>query len=83
MKALISQNEQVQYFDGGSGYRVADVHADGFEVAEPLFWVDCSEDVVADLFYFDPLDSLIKPVPVPEAPVAPVEVPNTEGRADV
>jgi hypothetical protein len=77
MKALISSVEQVQYFDGSAGYRVADVHETGFEVAEPLFWIDCEEGVVADQFYYDPSTQEILPVPL-----API-ITNTEGRADV
>lgn len=64
MKALISSEEAVFNFDGTNGYRVADVHETGFEVAAALFWVDCADDVVADQFYYDPVDSTIKVVPV-------------------
>ena len=61
MKALISPNEPRE-----TGYRVADTHANGFDVAEPLFWVDCADDVVADQFWYDPADHTIKPIPQPE-----------------
>ena len=64
MKALISSQEAVTNFDGTTGYRVAQINETGFEVAEPLFWVDCADDVVADQFYYDPQDSTIKAVPV-------------------
>lgn len=60
-KALISPNELVE-----SGYRVAEVIDVAFEVAEPLFWVDCADNVVADQFYFT--DGSIKAIPAP-APV--------------
>jgi hypothetical protein len=62
MKALISSIEPVQ-----SGYRVAQVEQDAnvFPVAEGLFWVSCADDVVADQFWYDPADELIKPIPVP------------------
>ena len=67
-KALISTVEPRE-----SGYRVAQVEdaANTFEVAPSLFWVDCAEDVVADQFWYDPSDELIKanPVVVVEAPV--------------
>ena len=68
MKALISPQEVVSYFDGTNGYRVADTSQTGFEVASPLFWVDCSGDVVADQFYYDPVSNDIKAVPVPPPP---------------
>ena len=60
MKALISTDEPRQ-----SGYRVAEVVDDNleFEVAQPLFWVDCADDVKADQFWFDPTDNTIKPIP--------------------
>jgi len=65
MKALISTTEPVE-----TGFRVAQVEpdADIFPVASTLFWVDCADDVVADQFWFDPVDQAIKPVPVPEQP---------------
>lgn len=65
-KALISIQEQLH-----TGYRVADVHPAGFEVAEPLFWVDCADDVVADQFYYDSTDKTIKAVPIPELVIKP------------
>jgi hypothetical protein len=64
MKALISSQEVVTNFDGTTGYRVAEVQETGFEVAEPLFWIDCADDVVADWFYYDTSDNTIKAVPV-------------------
>ena len=61
MKALISPNESCV-----TGYRVADTHPIGFDVAQPLFWVDCADDVVADQFWYDPADQTIKAMPQPE-----------------
>lgn len=60
-KALISTVEPRE-----SGYRVAQVEdvANTFEVANSLFWVDCADDVVADQFWYDPTDQLIKANPV-------------------
>jgi len=66
-KALISTIETRE-----SGYRVAQVEdaANIFGVADALFWVDCADDVVADQFWYDPSDQLIKanPVVVVETP---------------
>jgi len=42
--------------------RVAEVEDNSFEVAPPLFWVDCADDVVADQFYYDTQALLIIPV---------------------
>ena len=57
-EALISPNEPRE-----SGYRVAEVVDQGqtFEVGSPLFWTECADDVVADQFWYDPTDHLIKP----------------------
>lgn len=57
MKALISSIESVE-----TGFRVAQVEQDSntFPVAEGMFWVDCSDEIVADQFWYDPLDKTIK-----------------------
>ena len=65
-KALVSPNESpVKYISGWtesaqpifSNYpnscRVAEICDAEFEVAPPLFWADCADDVVADQFYYD------------------------------
>lgn len=71
MYALISPNELVySYDDTLLGSRVAEVKSYTFEVAQPLCWVECADDVVADQFYY--ADGQILPVPQPPAP--PVEV---------
>jgi hypothetical protein len=74
-KALIAPNEPVNFFDGKTGYRVAQTEPaeNIFAVAEPLYWLDCNDEVVADQFYYDPTDATIKAVPVPPPPApAPV-----------
>ena len=62
-EALISPQEPRE-----TGYRVAQVEQQEFEVAPPLFWVTCADDVVADQFWYDPADQTIKPIPQPEPP---------------
>jgi hypothetical protein len=66
-QALISPNEPRE-----SGYRVAQVELETFEVGSPLFWTPCDDNVVADQFWYDPADKLIKanPVVVEAAPAA-------------
>jgi hypothetical protein len=76
-KALISPNESpIQYTSGWgdkppykevySNYpnscRVAEVCDTEFEVAQPLFWVDCADDVLADQFYYDTAAQTINPI---------------------
>lgn len=60
MKALISILEQRE-----TGYRVAEVVADSdvFDVAPDLFWVDCSNQIVRDEYWYDPADETIKAIP--------------------
>ena len=60
-KALISTVEPRE-----SGYRVAQVEdaANVFEVSSSLMWVDCADNVVADQFWYDPIDQLIKANPI-------------------
>jgi hypothetical protein len=62
MKALICPNEPVP-----NGYRIAQVEPDDkiFGVAEPMYWMNCADEVVADFWYFDPSDRTIKEVPRP------------------
>jgi hypothetical protein len=62
-KALICPNEPVQ-----NGYRIAQVEPTEniFGVADPLYWIDCADEVIADQWYYDTLDQIIKLIPVPE-----------------
>lgn len=60
MKALISPIECTY-----NGYRVAEVSQESFEVASPLFWIDCTDNILPDQFWFDPQDNTIKEVPKP------------------
>jgi hypothetical protein len=58
MKALISPLEPRE-----TGYRVAWTNSVEVEHAAPYFWVDCSDDVIQDRFWYDPVDQTIKPNP--------------------
>jgi hypothetical protein len=64
-QALISTIEPRE-----SGYRVSQVVAEGetFSVSLELFWTLCADDVVADQFWYDPSDQIIKPMPIPDSP---------------
>lgn len=64
MKALISPNEIITNTDGTTGYRVAEVQENGFEVTEPLFWVDCLDEIIADVYYYDTSSNSITLKPV-------------------
>jgi hypothetical protein len=74
-KALISLNESpIQYISSWAGKnqpvysdypnscRVAEICDTEFEIAPPLFWVDCADDVVADEWYYDTATNEILPI---------------------
>jgi hypothetical protein len=74
-KALISPNESVIHYDGSTvlGHRIAEVHDTGFDVAVPLHWIDCADDLVVSTHYYDAADSTIKSIPVKPAEVLAAE----------
>lgn len=61
-KALICPNES-SYL----GYRIAQVEPaeNIFSVAEPLYWLDCEDNVIADQWYFDTNENAIKEILIP------------------
>lgn len=74
--ALISPNETVFKYDGTElGARVAQVELSEnmFAVADPLFWIECDDAVVADQWYWDG-PSLIEVPAAPAYQTAPIEV---------
>jgi hypothetical protein len=79
MKALISPNESftwtwISSWDGDipvyseifGCQRVAEVEPQEFEVAPPLFWIDCPEDCKADTWYYKDGSVYIKPEDQPK-----------------
>jgi len=70
MKALISPNEVRYDYLGNAGIRVADVSVNGFEVAPPLYWIDCPDNCVPDLWwiYQNNLEEIPQPPIEPELP---------------
>jgi hypothetical protein len=73
-KCLISPLEPCE-----SGYRVAEVAESSFEVALPLFWVDCNDDIVADLYWYNPEDKSITLVPLPKQEPVVIIQPISKG----
>jgi hypothetical protein len=57
-KALISPLEARE-----TGYRIADVEQEEFEVASPMFWKECPDDVTQDTHWYDPSDETFKELP--------------------
>ena len=80
--ALISPNEPRE-----TGYRVAEISDTTFEVASPLFWVECVDDIVADAYWYDPINESFEVMPEPQIEVAPITAdpnqPNTTGSQDL
>lgn len=66
MKALISPNEKRTDYQGNVGERVAQVEAQTFEVAAPLFWTDCPDDCVADVWWY--YNGVCEIIPAPPEP---------------
>jgi len=52
--ALICPNEIVLNRNGSQGYRVAQVENWMLPVAQPYYWLECTEEIIADVYYFDP-----------------------------
>jgi hypothetical protein len=76
-QALISPEEQVYSYDGSLlGERVAQTTTTPFEVAPPLFWMACNDDVVADQWYYDTATFEINKIPL--KPVPPPKNETTE-----
>jgi hypothetical protein len=71
MKALIATNEPRE-----TGYRVAQVEPqETFHADMPLFWIDCSDEIVADRYWFNPENNQF--VKFSEPPL-PEEIPVTK-----
>lgn len=51
------------FSDLSNACRIAQVEDATFDVAPPLYWVECADNVNAYEFYFDTQDELIKPIP--------------------
>lgn len=73
MKALIAPNEA--FFVGERpAYRIAEVQTTAFDVAPPLFWVECAPNCTPELWYYDVgLSTCVAAQIDPEPPKVPVE----------
>jgi hypothetical protein len=59
--------------------RVAEVSEQEFHVALPLFWVDCTDDTVADHCYYDTASGVFKAFPAPAERPMPKDQPKVDG----
>lgn len=75
--ALISPNELVYDCNNDNaliGSRVAETASVTFDVAPPLFWVECSDDIVSDQYYYSSATNTLELTPVLPPPELPPEV---------
>jgi hypothetical protein len=74
-KALVSPNEVVEIANA-TGFRVAEVADQAFDVAPPLFWVDCPDECVSDFWFFNTETNAVaeKPAAPDDEPATPAEV---------
>lgn len=70
MKALISPNEKRTDYEGNVGERIAQVEQNEFPVAAPLFWIDCPDECVADVWWYYNGVCEVMPEPPPPVPTA-------------
>jgi hypothetical protein len=74
--ALISTNEKTSYISSWSkvdnkyepvytilGNRIAETNSKTFDVYHTLFWKECDDEVMADLYYYDDQTLTIKKIP--------------------
>lgn len=82
-KALISPNEKpityisswtvdgrAVYSDYPNSCRIAEVVDIDFEIAPPLFWVDCANDVTSENYWYDTANNTINPIVDAPKPLA-------------
>mgnify|MGYP006275283255 CR=1 FL=1 len=66
--ALISPSELVYSYDGTLiGERIAEVSQNPFPIAEPLYWIECADEVNAEEWYFQTETASCQLIPLPPA----------------
>lgn len=66
MKALVSPQEKRTDYEGNVGDRIAQVEQNEFPVAAPLFWTDCPDDCIADVWWY--YNGVCEVMPTPPEP---------------
>ena len=89
MNALIDPTTSVQHVVGWdvdrnpiletypNSARVCETSANPFEVAPPLFWTPCADNIVADQFWYSTTDATFSPVE--NVPPPPLQDPVATG----
>jgi len=68
-KALVSTLEKTfDYSNQEIGLRVCDIANQTFDVHQTLFWVDCDDEALADLWYYNTQTQQVEIKPVPPQP---------------
>ena len=76
--ALISPNELVYSYDGTLlGERIAETAQIPFEVALPLFWIECADEVSPDYWYYQTETLSCQLIPYEPDPVENLDAPET------
>jgi len=82
ISSWVKVNNQYQPILSPLGLRVAQTASSKFDVHSSLIWKECSDNVSADLFYYDSADQLFKQVPDhaphPESNTQQVDVSGAE-----
>ena len=61
MLALISPQEKITDYLGNTGSRIVQLEATPFDVANPLFWVNCTDSCVPNEWYY--INDTCMPIP--------------------
>jgi hypothetical protein len=73
--ALISPNELVYSYNGTLiGVRIAETAEQPFDVASPLYWFKCADNVNADYWYFQTETNSCQLKPLPPPPTDATDV---------
>ena len=70
---IITKSWEPVFEDVPDSWRVAQVQETDFEVASPMFWTECADNIVADEWFYQTSTGEILPIPAP-API-PSDIP--------
>ena len=76
--ALISPNELVYSYDKTLlGERIAEVAQNTFEIAPPLYWIECADEVDSSNWYFQTETATCQLIPIKPVEIEPLVAPET------
>lgn len=59
-------NPQMPY---ETGFIISCVNPDSFEVCQPFYWIECTDNVMAYQYWYDPVTEIISEIPQPPDPI--------------